>query len=150
MVMRDGEHARVRIARTDDAIDRSWTATFIDAAGKHLAPCTIVGWDATQLECTTPLALEKMTLTVALEPPPRESLIRRVMLAQAQGDELLVTFAAGTNDDLTDDSIAVLVDDANQAVPKGDCKIVRMAPTLSMCRTHAKVDQLYGVLASRF
>ncbi len=148
-VLREGEHERVRVRRSDDRMDRNWKAAFADPAGKRLGECKIVAWDAHELECVTTLPLAKLTPAVALEPPTRDEQIKRVMLAQAQGDEILVTFAAGTNDDLGDDWSVELVDDNGVAVPKGGCKIVNVAASLSMCRTHAKVEQLSGVLATR-
>lgn len=141
--------ARVRVRRIDDEIDRNWAVAFIDATGRHVGECKIVAWDASSLECVTSLPLAQMTADVMLEPPTREQQIKRVLLAQAQGDELLVTFAAGTDNDVGDDWNAELVDDRGAAVPKGGCKITRITNAATECRTHAKVDQLYGVLASR-
>jgi hypothetical protein len=148
-VKREGDQARVRVHRIDDAVDRNWLATFVDAGGKHLADCKIVAWDADQIECVTALPLAKMTADVMLEPPTRESQIKAVLLAQAQGDELLVTFAAGTANDVASDWNAELVDDNGAAVPQGGCRIVSVSETTTMCRTPAKVDQLYGVRATR-
>ncbi|MFT3693730.1 MAG: hypothetical protein QM831_11355 [Kofleriaceae bacterium] len=148
-VHREDDHARVRVHRGEATMDRNWTATFVDAAGKHVADCKIVAWDANELECVTTAPLAKLTPDIQLDPPSRESQIKRVLLAQAQGDELLVTFAAGANDDVDDDWSAALVDDNGAPVPKGDCKIVRISATTAQCRTPAKVDQLWGVFASR-
>ena len=149
LVQRELDQARVRIARTDDRMDRNWTAAFVDAAGKHVGTCKIVAWDAHELECVTALPLDKLTVDVSVEQPTRDSQIKRVLLAQAQGDELLVTFEAGTDNDLGDDWKAELVDDNGIAVPNGSCRIVSVSATLAMCRTPAKVDQLSGVLARR-
>ncbi len=148
-VERGHDRARVRVRRTDGRMDRNWTAVFVNAAGQHLGDCKIVAWDANELECVTTLPLAKMSTELELEPPPRERQIKQVLLAQAQGDELLVTFAAGTNDDLGDDWKAALVDENGVVVPKGDCRIVSVSTATTMCRTRAKVVQLSGMLATR-
>ncbi len=139
-VARVGTEARVRVQRTEHAIDRTWKATFVDSRGLAVpggaSTCELYG--AVEIECATQLSLDRMTATMRFE-PPREGQMRRVAGYTVDGATTVVTISAGSSDAITNGWKIELVDQAGDVIRDGACAIERIDSHKTLCRTSAKL-----------